>query len=625
MSKVFVISNKKNIGHNIEKVLDKNYTGYDVIYVKQDELYFELIKTYKPESILLEFNNIKDSSYDIYNNLKNNINTKKIPIIALIEKGANKRIKAKALECGIDAFLFYSNEIIHNENLKQKNVFFNHFLASTKDAIFITNQSGQCIFCNNSAKKIFDFDNNEYTKQELYKYIVPEKNQSEYFDVINKLEKLDDKSSQTIELIICKKNEVKLYLELNLSFFEYNGSRHLFWLIRNTTETKTKEIELKAAKEKAEQSDKLKKAFLANISHEIRTPMNAIVGFSQLLSTTNDAQKINTYTNYINKSSLSLLKLIEDIVSISQIESENVKLRINEYNINDILDLMFEDFNRKISSEQKKYLKLFLKKERENQKLIIKTDKVRFEQILSNLLNNAIKFTENGFIEFGYNIENKKIIFYVRDTGLGINKDKLGVIFNRFEKIEVSKTKLYGGTGLGLAISKNLVDMLGGEIWVESEVGSGSVFYFSLPTKPFDDKNNAVDFTNQKNLQYDFNGKTILVAEDAEYNYLLLEEITELANVKIIWAKNGVEAVDKIKNCPDIDLVLMDMKMPKMNGYEATMKIKEIKPNIPIIGQSAYVMTVERKKAIKAGCDDYLSKPIILETLLQTLYKYLNH
>jgi len=381
---------------------------------------------------------------------------------------------------------------------------------------------------------------------------------------------------------------------------------------------------LNQAKLEAEESDRLKTAFLANMSHEIRTPMNSIVGFSNLLTEPDLEQlKKEEYLNHILQSSNSLINLIDDIIDISKIEAGQLNVNLSGYKVNDLVNDVYYTFK---DSNQNPVLAYHLNLPPNSDYIKVKTDPLRVRQVLTNLVGNASKFTEKGSIEIGYRIKDhnlkQSIEFYIKDTGIGIPADKLEVIFDRFRQIDDSRRRRFGGTGLGLAISKRLVELLGGSLRVESNVDEGSIFYFCLPYEPQEKETvkDAVPFSGSK---YNWTGKTILIAEDENSNFEVLKAVINRTNIKIIRAFNGEEAVAMVKKVAEIDLVLMDIRMPKLNGYDATIQIKSYKPDLPVVSITAYAMSEDESKSLNAGCDLYISKPVRPGKLLSLLNDFL--
>jgi PAS domain S-box-containing protein len=391
------------------------------------------------------------------------------------------------------------------------------------------------------------------------------------------------------------------------------------------TARKKMEQDLISARDKAEESDRLKSAFLANMSHEIRTPMNAILGFSQLLSepeTSTDEQK--NYIELIQNSGNDLLALIDDIIDISKIEAGQIKVFKSDYFLDNILLELHTSFSEFLKAKGKKEkLRLKYNRPKNADKAIIYTDIDRFKQIFINLLNNSIKFTDSGIVEFGFKIGKDRgesvFKFYVSDTGIGIEKDKLDIIFNSFRQANDSNTRLYGGTGLGLAITKRMVGLLGGQIKVSSEKGKGSTFSFALPIRdeeaaaPLKDKRTK----NDGLLRRDFNwtGKNLLIVEDDNQGFFFFEKVFKNTGIQITRAISGLEAVTFCET-NSFDIILMDIQLPEMDGLEATRMIKKSKPNIPIIAQTAFALSGEKENCMAAGCDDYISKPIDISELM---------
>ena len=382
------------------------------------------------------------------------------------------------------------------------------------------------------------------------------------------------------------------------------------------------------AKEQAEESDRLKSAFLANMSHEIRTPMNGILGFTELLKRPNlTGEKQQKYIDVIEKSGVRMLGIINDIISISKVEAGQMDITISETNINEQVDYIYTFFKPEV---EQKGIKFNLNNTLPSVEATILTDREKVYAILTNLVKNAIKFTNSGFIELGYNLTNKnqptinsEIEFYVKDTGVGIRKEQVDIVFERFRQGSESLTRNYEGAGLGLSISKAYVEMLGGKIWVESSLGKGSTFYFTIPYKtPFKEnkiktKPVSTDTADTPSLQL-----KILVAEDDEPSEMLITLAIESFSREIIKVKTGSKAVEICRNNPDIDLVLMDIQMPEMDGYEAVRQIRLFNKKVIIFAQTAFALSGEKEKVIKVGCNEYFSKPFKQSLVTELIKKY---
>jgi PAS domain S-box-containing protein len=380
---------------------------------------------------------------------------------------------------------------------------------------------------------------------------------------------------------------------------------------------------LVSAKEKAEESDRLKTSFLHNISHEIRTPLNAIIGFSGFLDQpdlTEEDKK--TYIDIIFQSNNQLLSIINDILNISHIETGQVVLKMATVNINITLTSLHRQF---LPEAQKKNIEFRFNVGLEDDQAVIETDEAKLIQVLSNLISNALKFTDRGLIEFGYEYRDDQIVFSVADSGIGISEEEQSRIFDRFYQVDKTISRTYGGTGLGLSISKGYVEMLGGMIWVKSNPGSGSRFFFSIPAKSSlkSGKSKVISTYVLKPEQKHANAKSILVAEDEDSNFALVLAMLKNQSLNILRANNGKEAVEIFKNNMDLGLILMDIKMPVMDGLEATVEILKLNPDVPIIAQTAYVHPADRQKALESGCKAYLSKPFGKKELIETINQYL--
>jgi PAS domain S-box-containing protein len=399
----------------------------------------------------------------------------------------------------------------------------------------------------------------------------------------------------------------------------FHGKKAMLEIFHDISERKHVEYELTKSKEKAEESDKLKTAFLHNISHEIRTPMNAIIGFSALLGEPDiSAEDHKSYLEILVQSSNHLLSIVTDIIEISNIEAGTLKCKMNDINLGSLLESQHIQFKPRAAE---KGIELRLKIPSSDNIANFVTDRTKLVQVIANLLSNALKFTSKGHIEFGYNLRENMVEFFVSDTGIGIPEDQQLKIFERFYQVDNRESRLYEGTGLGLSLTKAYIEFLGGNIWVKSEVGKGSTFYFTVPykeneTKAPSERKSVVP----ENPKFDKN-VTILVAEDNDINFSLITHFLSDPQIKIIRACNGQEAVDFCKSGEDIHLVLMDLKMHVMNGFNATRIIKDLLPGLPVIAQTAFI--TDKEKALECGCSDIITKPFNREHFYSIIKKYL--
>lgn len=441
---------------------------------------------------------------------------------------------------------------------------------------------------------------------------------------------LIEKEKEALKAMSIFKSEVRIVNPDGTIRWSYMVSRPriiaglVYWdgIEVDITEQKNVENELLIAKEKAEVSNRLKSAFLANMSHEIRTPMNAILGFSELLKQPElTDEKQEKYFEIIKKSGGRLLNVINDIIDISKVESGQMEILISEFNILEQIKEVHALFNTEAKG---KGIVLDIKNSLPSNEITIKSDNHKINAILVNLVKNAIKYCDEGTIEIGVQKKESILEFYVKDTGIGIDKTRQIAIFDRFVQADIEDVKALQGSGLGLSISKAYVEMLGGEIWVDSDPGKGATFYFTIPgeIKIAGDKasgQNAIP--KSENL---INKLKILVVEDDESSEIYISQIVDTLSKEIIIARNGVEAVELCRNNPAIDLVLMDVKMPLMDGYEATRIIRQFNKDVIIIAQSAFALIGDKNKAMEAGCNDYITKPINKEELTDIIKKHLS-
>jgi len=423
------------------------------------------------------------------------------------------------------------------------------------------------------------------------------------------------------EILNKKKNGDLYYESISITPIYDNSNKitHFVGIGVDATERKRVEKELKEAKEKAEESDSLKSSFLANMSHEIRTPMNGILGFTELLKEpklTGEVQQ--EYIAIIEKSGERMLNTINDIIDISKIESGQMEIYHSDTNINEKVKDIYTFFRR---DAEKKYIQLSYHNPLTEEASIIKTDREKVYTVLSNLVKNAIKFTDQGSIKFGYEKKDGYLEFFVKDTGIGVQKAQKEFIFDRFRQGSESRTRNYEGAGLGLSISKAYVEMLGGKIWVESKSeqefssrfssGKGSTFFFTIPYNPVNEVNpseNAEIIIKKQEKQ--IRKLKILIADDDEISQMLIQIVTQPISNGILKVSSGLDAIEACRNNPDIDLVLMDIKMPGMDGYEATRQIRMFNKTVVIVTQTAYGLNGDKAKAIAAGCNDHISKPV---------------
>ncbi|RXP46493.1 response regulator [Lutibacter sp. HS1-25] len=464
------------------------------------------------------------------------------------------------------------------------------------------------------------FNDSEIYGQNFF-FWFSEKNKNE--NIVNIKKEIKEHGIWTGEILGQKKNgQVFTALTNILPINKVNESFNYFVIMfTDISERKEMEKKLLKAKESAEESDRLKSAFLANMSHEIRTPMNGILGFAGLLKTIDlKSEKQQEYIEIIEKSGDRMLNVINQIMDISKIESGQMQVLIENVDVNECLEDSCAFF---MPEAAKKNIELRLANVLNFNETKIKTDLTKLNSILFNLIKNAIKYTNQGSVEFGCSLNNSKneIEFYIKDTGIGIPKNRQTAIFERFIQADIEDRMAKQGAGLGLTISKAYVNMLKGKLWLESEENKGSTFYFTLPYKnDLISQNGSLESVVCTQKQP--NNLKILIVEDDEFSGELLTLILSEFAEKIINAKNGNEAIEACKHNPDIDLILMDIQMPDINGYEATKQIRKFNNKVIIVAQTAFALAGDKEKSIAAGCNDYISKPIKKDQLMLLIQKY---
>jgi PAS domain S-box-containing protein len=429
------------------------------------------------------------------------------------------------------------------------------------------------------------------------------------------------KKTQKISWTLKSKNGKLVYTEISLSHLNKLDQADTLAFIYDVSKKRKHEKELIRAREKAENADRMKSVFLSNMSHEIRTPLNSIIGFSDLLlDETASREEREMYSEMIGTAGKSLLQLIEDIIDISKIEAGQLRINKSEFEVNRVLKELKLTFEKEKVKRGKENLELKLTRVMAETPIKLYSDELRFRQIFINLLTNAIKFTDEGSIEFGYRaVSPHKIQFFVKDTGSGIDAKDTTLIFERFGQSNQDYVKNKEGKGLGLAITNSLVKLLGGNIWVDSELGMGSTFYFTIPIES--------DLSSQLELKKIFDsvleGKTILIADNVEENFHFIRGALQSTRALFIWAKGGIEAVKACSENPEINLVLMDILMPDLDGMSATRLIKKMNPEMPVIAQTAFNNKLEHEKIMSSGFDAFLEKPIDFKELYQLLTRFL--
>ena len=494
-------------------------------------------------------------------------------------------------------------------------------IDNTPALIYTADIDGRLLLANRAVLDLFTIEREAITgktRMEFMPMEIAEQHRQ------NDLEVMEKKQSVVFEETNIEQDGLHTYYTIKFPLFNSSGKVYsVCGISLDISNRKTMEEQLRIAKEKAEESDRLKTAFLQNMSHEIRTPMNAIMGFAQLIPDNfDDKDKLGLFSNIINQRCEDLLEIINEILDISKIESGQLPIHFEECNLPDLFNELYTSFIPHRQKINKEHIDFVVSTMFDPSQSVIITDMVKLRQIFINLINNAFKFTSKGKIEMGcYFDEKRTLVFYVSDTGVGIAVEKQPVIFQRFTQLDNGHDVNMSGTGLGLAIVKGLIELLGGEIWLESQPGIGSKFYFTFPYKISSKFQNKTK-KEKEPADYNFENKTLLIVEDDIYNLTYLKEILANTGFRILHSEFGKAAVEITNNNP-IDIVLMDMRLPDMEGHEATRLIKSQKPHVKIIAQTAYATVNDRQKAFESGCDEFISKPIKKNKLLSLIYEQL--
>ncbi len=493
---------------------------------------------------------------------------------------------------------------------------FKSYVENSPMPIFIANSQGECVFVNQAASAMLGYERKELEKK-CIKDVNAGRLAAKDSPIFQELLKEGYAKADVVKLLKKDGSVVTAMMEtVKISDGE------LLAFVADIGDLIKKEEELKRALDKAEESEKLKSAFLANLSHEVRTPINAVKGFTRILVDKNSSpdEKLKAL-DLINRGAERLLRIIEDAADVSIIESCRLSEELRETDA----EIFFSDLieNRRAEIEDKYLqLKVDLKLRHLDRYALLDTPKI--QKAVNSLIDNALEYTERGSIRIGCSETDGELELYVEDTGIGIAAEHREVIFERFRGIEEYLTRIHGGLGVGLSITKALTESMGGRITFDSELGKGSVFTITIPFRLSDrklpERRKATKFIGDI---IDLSGRLILVVEDDPAGAHLLGKMIGHTGARIAFAKNGEEAVELVGNYPEIDLVLMDLKMPKMDGFEATKIIKQNRKDLPIIAQTAFAMSGDKEKALDAGCDDYLAKPINRKNLFSVLRKFL--
>lgn len=512
------------------------------------------------------------------------------------------------------------------DNLRKEQAYLDQLYQSSSESIVMIDNKSIVKSINKEFSHLFGYEESEILGKNIDEMIVPRYLSDEGVRNTNRA-----LTNERVEMESVRQHKNGILIDVSIlvtPIFIEGAIAGAYGIYRDITDRKRIEKSLIIAKEKAEESDRLKSAFLSNMSHEIRTPMNAILGFSSLLSDPGTTEEEKTeYIDIIKERGNDLMRIISDIIDVAKIESGQLKINIKDCKVNRLLEDIYTIFKQVKLKHEKHNVELIISLQNSDPEFTILTDPQRLRQVITNLVENALKFTERGEIEFGYVITEdfgigKSIEFYIQDSGIGIPEEMHKIIFERFRQVDDSHTRKYGGTGLGLTICKNLTHLMGGELTLKSEVGKGTRFIITLPmwtiSSPIEEP--AEDKSETK--PRDWKEKVILIAEDEESNYTFLEHVLKRTGVRLLWAQNGKEAVN-LAQTEKVDLILMDIRMPGMDGYEATEIIKKENKSLPIIAQTAYALKGEKELSISSGCDDYISKPIDITELMGVLSKHM--
>lgn len=511
-----------------------------------------------------------------------------------------------------------SNRLKAEEALKESEERYRKLFEASPDAIFLADiENGMLIDANTAACKLIGCSLFEIRKlhQSMIHPVRNQKLSEKLFREHTEKAQAPD-NFQPFESIILRTDGSEIPVEVLMNKITLNGRHILQCVFRNITERKQVQEELLKAKEKAEAGDKLKSAFLQNITHELRTPLNGIIGFSEMITQMDSSEEDRIeFNKMIKKSSTRLINTITSYMDISMIVSGITEISKQQFNLRDHLNNVVD---QAIDLCNSRNLDLEIIKKAPQEDIQIITDEVLLAKIFSHLIDNAIKFTKEGAITISHEYKGGTHHFSVSDTGTGISDETLPVIFEIFRQADLSASREYEGSGLGLSIALGFVKLLGGEMWVESKKNKGSTFHFTLPEKAPAQNDVSIEPKYSKSGQL-----VVLVAEDDDSNYKYIEIVLKKASFKVLRSNNGFETVDICRKSPEISILLTDMKMPGMDGLESTRQIRKLLPQLPIIALSGLISSEDENAARKAGCNDYIIKPVSKTRLLDAIERLL--
>jgi PAS domain S-box-containing protein len=605
-------------------VFDRDGNYIDVHTSKSSEI--EGLRNQKIGHSLVEFfdNQISSKFIKCINECLDNKVIKTIEYSVNIQ-GVINYYEAQLVAMGIDKVLAISRDVTERfevENaLRKSEMKYRQLVENINDVLFILDRNKKIVYMSPAIEKISGYPPEYYSDKNFYEFVYKD----DYCIMKRAFEEIKTGEFEPKEFRIYIKSGETCWVRSSASpIYEDNKINGFRCIAIDITERKNSEVELINAKDKAEESNRLKSAFLATTNHELRTPLHAIIGFSDIIMNNPEQKDLIEFVTIINQNGNTLLKMIEDIFDLALAEQSEIKIRKQTFRcIDHFFDnkVILEEIL--VNSGKQDQISLFFNPDTSIMSNYITSDRNKINQVLINLFKNAVKFTQSGKIEFGFTMgEDNMLTYYVRDTGIGIPKGKQDIIFDFFRQADDSHTRSFGGVGIGLAISKKITEIMHGTLTLDTEQEHGCTFYFTIPVEIDGEPSDLNKEVKVNELQVNLAGKTILVAEDDHFNMELLKALFRNTEAVLIEAQDGFKAVDLFRE-NKVDLVLMDLKMPHMDGYNATKIIKSINQNIPVIAITAYALSQDKPRAFEAGCDAIVTKPVDSKILFNEIKKYL--